>query len=244
MNTKETSLIIEGKTIYIPAMGDGWIAVDKPTGISVHNTPGKDLCSLLSDAIGNSVELQNRFGCRDNFRIFPVNRIDKETSGIVLFGLNKAITAFMGKQFEARSVRKSYIALIHGNPATGNGYWEMPLTKKSGGRKNPAGSGKKVPCKTRYEIIDRSEHYTLIRCEPVTGRKHQIRRHAKLNKTPVTGDTIYGSEKSIRFLREKCDFHRMGLHARELVFRLQDGRKQVVSTPIPESFIRMIEADR
>ena len=102
--------------------------------------------------------------------------------------------------------------------------WDFPLSKTAGGRNNPAGEGKRVPCRTRYKILEQSPHYALLDVEPVTGRKHQIRRHAKLSGHPVTGDTRYGSARSIEYLRTQKSFTGLGLHCRQLEFTLPEDK--------------------
>ncbi len=236
----------EEADIIIAAFGIGWIALNKPCGLSIHNDPGQDLSSLLRQFLKQNPGFSDDTQYDKTFGVNPVNRIDLETSGIVLFGLQKKTTSFFSAQFQQRNVKKRYIALVHGhpepNPASQS--WEMPLTQKAGGRKSPAGTGKKVNCKTNYHVLETSDHYSLIECEPYTGRKHQIRRHAKLNGTPITGDKKYGSPRSIRFLEENCSYTRLGLHSLSLSITTPDGKEVVIESIIPEEFIRMIESDK
>lgn len=240
------NIFFEDFTIPVLASGKGWIVVDKPCGLSIHNDPGRDLCSIVGDDFKKNRELSEQQAYDRNSGVNPVNRIDRDTSGIILLGLNKETTAFLGRQFQERSVVKKYIALVHGYPdleKTGD-FWEMRLTAKAGGRKNPAGSGKKLPCSTKYRVLEKSVHYSLIECELLTGRKHQIRRHAKLNKTPITGDKKYGSPKSIQYLTDNCDYKRLGLHSRELQMMTPDGERLTIESPTPPEFMRLIKNDQ
>lgn len=240
------SISVEDFTIPVLVSGKGWIVVDKPCGLSIHNDPGRDLCSIVNDDFKKNRALGEQQAYDRNSGVNPVNRIDRDTSGIILLGLNKETTAFFGHQFQQRSVVKKYSALVHGDPApkeTG-GLWEMRLTAKAGGRKNPAGSGKKLPCSTKYRVLEKSVHYSLIDCELLTGRKHQIRRHAKLNKTPITGDKKYGSPKSIQYLIDNCDYKRLGLHSRELQMITPDGERVTIESPTPPEFMRLIKNDQ
>jgi hypothetical protein len=100
--------------IPIIASGSGWLAVDKPSGLSVHNDPGKDLCSLLtrqfeSDATDQSADLPH-----GPFRLHPVHRLDKETSGVLLLAWDKAVFRHFSEAFAAGRVSKRYLALVHG----------------------------------------------------------------------------------------------------------------------------------
>ncbi len=105
--------------------------------------------------------------------------------------------------------------------------WDYPLSRTAGGRKDPAGRGRLVNCMTRYRVLRQSSHYSFLEIELMTGRKHQIRRHAKLSGHPVTGDTRYGSKKSIRYLKNNLSYHRLGLHCKSLEF-VPPGQKEKV----------------
>jgi 23S rRNA-/tRNA-specific pseudouridylate synthase len=89
-------------------------------------------------------------------------------------------------------------------------------------------------------------HYSLVEIQPLTGRKHQIRRHAKLAGHPVVGDRRYGSARSISYLARHCDFDRLGLHAYALTIRLPEASaaRTFRSPGLPASMVRLIEADR
>ena len=246
MKNDQRHIKFKDGSILIAAHGIGWVALDKPCGISIHNDPGQDLSSVLKQYLEQDPDFSEEIQYDKTFGVNPVNRIDLETSGIVLFGVQKKTTAFFSGQFQERNVKKRYIALVHGHPETGTSdqSWEMPLTPKAGGRKNPAGTGKKVNCITQYHVLETSDHYSLIECEPYTGRKHQIRRHAKLNGTPITGDKKYGSPRSIRFLEENCSYSRLGLHSLSLSITTPDGKEVIIKSQVPEEFIRMIEGDK
>lgn len=228
-------IVCDDITIPVLASGAGWVAVDKPCGLSIHNEPGNDLCSIVAE------------GLKENaFSVNPVNRIDRDTSGVILLGLDKPTTSFLGRQFQERGVVKKYIALVHGQPGVTKetGLWEMRLADKPGGRKNPVGQGKKKECLTKYEVLATSIHYSLIECELLTGRKHQIRRHARLNKTPITGDKRYGSPKSLGYLSVNCDYHRLGLHSCELKIITPEKKALTIKSPTPPEFLRMIRDDQ
>ncbi len=232
--------------IPVVTYGNGWIVVEKPCGISIHNDPGKDLCSITVEFLNQNNQFAEKISYDRGFGVSPVNRIDRDTSGIILLGLQKEITAFFSRQFEQRSVVKKYVAIVHGHPESEGKelIWNSPLSPKAGGRKNPAGAGSKVACTTKYRVLDRSPHYSLIECELLTGRKHQIRRHAKLNKTPITGDKKYGSPRSIKYLEENCDFTRLGLHSQSLAITTPEGERVVVESQTPSEFFRLIESDK
>lgn len=252
-------ITINYKSIQIPVLdsGKGWLAVDKPAGLTVHNDTGKDLCSIARDYIQKKPSLFEQVCIDTDFGIHPVHRLDKETSGVLLLAADRKTFTYLSKQFDSRSVKKQYIAILHGLLAPNIAHtvsetddhwetWKWPLAKDAGGRKNPAGSGQKKPCETRYRVMEQSVHYTMVEVELLTGRKHQIRRHAKLAKHPVIGDTRYGSERAIKFLKENCAFDRLGLHARSLTFQApgNQGTQTVETKEIPIQMQALFEKDK
>lgn len=221
-----------------------WVAVEKPAGISVHNDPGKDMISRV----------QSLPEIKDNAPIFPVHRLDKDTSGVLLLARDKTVAAQLSDTFAQHRVKKKYTALVHGqiiDPLPDCGYfqWTWSLTQKAEGRNHPQGKGKRVSCETRFTIVQTSPHYTLLDIRLITGRKHQIRRHAKLAGHPVVCDKRYGSKRSIHFLNNTHGFTRMGLHCRslELDLPMDDDtiKRTTIQSPNPcKDLIRLIESDR
>jgi 23S rRNA-/tRNA-specific pseudouridylate synthase len=108
------------------------------------------------------------------------------------------------------------------------------------------GGGPKQLCETRYRIIDASTHYTMVEIELFTGRKHQIRRHAKLAGHPVVGDARYGSDRAIKYLKGNCGFDRLGLHARSLTFELPDeqGAQTIETSELPAQVRALFKNDQ
>ncbi|MFA5906502.1 MAG: RNA pseudouridine synthase [Desulfobacula sp.] len=223
----------------------GWLAVDKPCGVSVHNEPGQDLMSLLMQKIETDPLLKERLGIASMFKVQPVHRLDRETSGVILFSVNGKTLKTLSDLFVKGLVRKQYTALVHGTfdskkESREYGKWCFPLSKEAGGRNNPAGDGKLVPCCTKFKVIRETHHYALLDIELKTGRKHQIRRHAKLSGHPVTGDTRYGSAKSVKYLQTQKSYHRLGLHCRQLEFTLT-GEKGMISITSENPLAEMIQ---
>ncbi|MCP3943624.1 MAG: RNA pseudouridine synthase [Desulfobacteraceae bacterium] len=147
--------------------------------------------------------------------------------------------------FAQGKVKKQYRALVHGNFESdqARGTWNTPLSKQSGGRTDPKGKGKKQEAVTRYRVLEQSPHYALLDIELFTGRKHQIRRHAKLACHPVVGDKRYGSVRAIDFLKEQRDFFGMGLQSYYLEFR-DNNRTIVLNQPdIPMDMGRLLNED-
>ncbi|MCP4115415.1 MAG: RNA pseudouridine synthase [Desulfobacteraceae bacterium] len=233
--------------IDILKTGQGWLCVEKPFGMSVHNEPGHDLLSILATRIRGDEALMTTLGIDSGFEIHPVHRLDRDTSGVILLATQPATLSALSTLFQTGAVKKTYIALVHGNFDLAPGavqVWDTPLSKEAGGRTNPKGRGKRVRAETRYKLLDQSAHYALLEIELLTGRKHQIRRHAKLGGHPVTGDRRYGSKRSVAFLRENQDFHRLGLHSFSIEFVLDKVSHTIRSRSIPPEIQTLLDNDR
>lgn len=237
--------------IEVIGAGLGWLAVDKPAGLTVHNAPGRDLCARVERMLRDDATLRERVRPAGDGGVHPAHRLDRETSGVVLLAVDREVLRFFGAQFEARQVVKRYVALLHGclaPPDTGDrwGTWRWGLSGAAAGRRNPAGSGRKQACETRFRVIGHSLHYTRVEIDLGTGRKHQIRRHAALAGHPVVGDARYGSTRAVTYLRQNKGFERLALHSRELTLRLPGAiRRQTLATAaFPPAFEALFAADR
>jgi len=243
------SVIAAGEVrIPLVACGSRWLVVEKPCGLSIHNDPGSDLCSLVLAAV--------RAGClpalgRDIAAIHAAHRLDRDTSGIVMLAGGSKALAFFGGQFAAKTVRKHYLAVVHGrlempSAERERADWSWPLTAAAAGRNDPLGKGKRIPCTTRWRTLAHSPHYSLVECEPLSGRKHQIRRHAKLAGHPVVGDRRYGSVRALNYLRRHRHFNRLGLHAHALTLHLPGDTQPTTfqSGGLPEAMRKLLDMDR
>ena len=223
--------------IKIIEQGQGWICAEKPGGISVHNDPGRDMISELKKSLGpGSTKI-----------LQPVHRLDKETSGLLLVATDRDSLTDLSDLFAEGKVTKRYKALVHGHfdhPDQARGTWDTPLTKSAGGRADPRGQGKRIESLTRYRVLDQSLHYTLLDIELLTGRKHQIRRHAKLAGHPVVGDPRYGSPRALEFLKTQKQFDAMGLHACFLKFKDKDRTVTLELPDLPLEVARLFEEDK
>lgn len=201
----------------------GWLAVYKPTGISVHNDPQEDLCARVRAQIEADAVLCRAVGLDKAWGVHAVHRLDRDTSGVLILATRADLFSALSKLFSRHEVDKRYLAVVHGraegsDPATATGEWSWPLSTKAGGRNRPAGTGKRRPSSTRFRVERFNERYTLLSCEPVSGRQHQIRRHAKLAGHPVVGDRRYGSKRALQYLKSAYGEVRLSLHAWQLSF--------------------------
>ncbi len=236
-------------TLQILASGKGWVAVDKPAGLSVHNDPGKDLYTRLSLLLKADSDLRKATGLDPENRLNAVHRLDRETSGVILLAGDKFVHRHFAAQFEARTVHKIYMAVLHGHLYRKDNTdqfldWKWSLTKTPGGRKDPRGKGPRKACTTLVRVLDYSDHYSLVECKLLSGRKHQIRRHAKLAGHPVVGDRRYGSKRALDFLRTTHNFKRLGLHAARLEIQLPGGSPAIIhAATLPDEIQRLFTGD-
>jgi len=194
------------------------IAVDKPEGLAA--IPTRD---------GQGGSLLETLSAERGERLYVVHRIDKGTSGVIAFARNAEAHRRLNRQFEARSVEKTYLALVHGVVAQENGMIDEPLRQFGSGRVaiDPE-RGK--PSVTEYEVIGRSRSYTLVQAYPRTGRRHQIRVHLYHLGHPIVGEPLYGERTT-----QKA-FPRLMLHALKLTLQSPSGQRITIEAPIPESF--------
>jgi tRNA pseudouridine65 synthase len=176
------------------------VVANKPSGLLVHRGWDDDEDVALfrvRDAVGAHVNV--------------VHRLDRATSGVLLFARNREATARLCADFEAGRVEKRYLALVRGQPPA-SGVIDHPIPKTEG--------GERVAAITRYRLIQRSsvDRCSLVEALPETGRLHQIRRHLKHISHPVIGDVNYGSGAINRHYRAVYQLHRLALHAQLLAF--------------------------
>ena len=175
------------------------VVVDKPSGLSVHR--GDDAgttfaMNLTRDTIGQWV--------------YPVHRLDRATSGVLVFALSSEHAARMHELFRNREVEKSYLALVRGKPPQ-TGVIDSPMAKKEG--------GPDVEAFTEFTTLFVAEHrLSLVEARPRTGRRHQIRRHLRRIDHPLAGDVKYGNGADNRRYRAELGLYRLGLHAKTLSF--------------------------
>jgi 23S rRNA-/tRNA-specific pseudouridylate synthase len=235
--------------LTILAAGAGWLAVDKPAGLSVHNDPGRDLLGRLAFQIRDDRKLRRTTGLGAGSRLNAVHRLDRETSGVILLAGEQTVHRHFAAQFEARKVDKRYHAILYGHlePDAGTDRliaWKWTLTKTPGGRKNPRGKGPRSTCTTLVHVLGHSDHYTLVECRLLTGRKHQIRRHARQAGHFVAGDRRYGSKRALEFLQRRRHFKRLALHASRLDIQLPGGKPAAIhAAALPGEMQRLLDED-
>jgi tRNA pseudouridine65 synthase len=190
------------------------LAVNKPSGMLVHRGWARDgaVAMLLArDLAGRHV--------------FPVHRLDRGTSGVLLLALSSAAAHRAQELFAAGRVRKRYLALVRGIPPE-RGVIDHPVPRSPG--------GPRVPAVTEFRRLGTFERYALLEVVPLTGRLHQIRRHLKHLSHPLIGDVLYGKGEHNRLFRGRFGLHRLALHALELSLdHPEDGTPLCLRAPLP-----------
>ncbi len=215
MNSPELRILSEGP---------GWVAVDKPSGLSTHNVSPTGAL----DALTKLTQLLNAKPAQ----LSPVHRLDKDTSGVLLFATSRESASKLQTAFSASDrVQKFYRAVFRGK-LEGEGLWDFPISDKAEGRENPAGKlADRKPSATRYTVLRSSDFLTEARVELLSGRQHQIRKHSRLAKHGIVGDTRYGELSHARKMASLYGVSRLMLHAERLILLDID-----VTAPAPLEF--------
>ncbi|HEX2011463.1 MAG TPA: pseudouridine synthase [Roseateles sp.] len=192
------------------------VAIDKPAGLLVHRSAldaHEDVFALqlLRDQLGRPV--------------WPAHRLDKGTSGLLLFALSSEVASALGQAFEAGAMKKRYLALVRGWPAASEGLIDHGLARDP----ERASAGQELlPARTAWRRLARVEwplasdarfpttRGALLECRPESGRRHQIRRHLKHIAHPIIGDATHGKGPLNRALAGYLGRQRLWLHGLEL----------------------------
>lgn len=190
---------------------DYLVAINKPHGLLVHRTKiatdvSEFALQLLRDQLGQYV--------------YPCHRLDRKTSGVLLFALDEDTNSLMQQKFAESKVQKKYLAIVRGY-TNDKGIIDYPLKKDNKILQEAV---------TAYKTLDRTElnipssgnptsRYSLVEVEPLTGRMHQIRKHFAHIFHPIIGDRPHGCNKQNKLFKDKWDMTTMMLHANLLKFQ-------------------------
>lgn len=215
------------------------LVINKPAGIQVHPSINERKTTIangllayfpaISDIHDNSTEGFLRPGV--------VHRLDKDTSGIMIFGKNKRSFAALKNLFKKRLVSKKYIALVSSVPKEKHGFITKSLAKANDYKKQTIANNKtrtKIRAAvTEFAVLEEFTDCSLLEIKPQTGRMHQIRVHLASLGHPILGDFLYGDKKGLSLSKKTPE--RQLLHASELSFELDD-QEYSFSAPLPSDF--------
>ncbi len=204
-----------------------FIAIHKPPGLLVHRT------RISEDEIFVLQILRNQI----DQRVYPVHRLDRGTSGVLLFGLSSEAAAGFSSLIRDKQIEKKYLTLIRGFvEATGTVDYALKL-HDSEERQDAVTHFKRLSQNELPWAVNRypTSRYSLVEARPETGRWHQIRRHFAHLRHPIIGDHKHGDNKHNNFFREKLGFGRMMLHASVLKFIHPFTQEEVcIKAPLEE----------
>jgi tRNA pseudouridine65 synthase len=210
-----------------------YIAVDKPSGLQVHR-------SWISEE--NEQFLLQRLRDQIGQRVYTIHRLDRPTSGVILFALSSEAARMMCGVFERREVEKSYLAVVRGYTEA-QGHIDYPLQEEPHKPAQEAITDYRTLATVELPIpIGRYQtaRYSLVAIQPLTGRSRQIRKHFHHIFHPLIGDTSHGEGRHNRLFREYFDVQRLLLHAWQLRFRHPlSGEAITITAPLPEAFARL-----
>ena len=216
------------------------LVIDKPAGLPVHRGPK------------GGANLETSFdGLRFGLPRPPVlaHRLDKDTSGCLVLGRHRKATASLGLLFKHGKIDKTYWTVVEGGPTEDEGTIDLPLGRLNAERgwwQKPDPEGQSAV--TNWKVLGRSDGLAWLAMEPVTGRTHQLRVHAAAMGWPIVGDNIYGTQASLRRLRNEQYIPRFGepilhLHSREIGIPISKNKEPVrVVAPAPAHLHERLKA--
>lgn len=221
---------------------DSFIAINKPAGLlsipdRMQSEPS--LKDMLLEKYGN---------------IFTVHRLDKDTSGIILFAKTEAAHKYLSQLFEERKIEKYYQGLVIGSPAQKKGTMDAPISEHPTHKGLMVVHRKGKPSITDYEVLEDLKHFSLVQFQLHTGRTHQIRVHCKNMGHPLACDELYGDGKPILLSSLKKKFklsrhdeeerpmlNRLALHSYRLKFTDTDAKTIDLVAELPKDIRALLQ---
>jgi len=229
-------------TPFIIFETDHWIALNKPYGLlSIPDREGKDpsLKQILQDKYG---------------QIFTVHRLDRNTSGIILFAKDESTHKFLSLSFEERIVQKFYVGIVNGILPEKKGTIDQPIAENTTKRGVMIIHKRGKPSVTDFEVQEEFGKYSFVRFQIHTGRTHQIRVHMQYLSHPIVCDELYGDPTPILIsaikrkfklskneLEERPIMNRLALHAAELHFTDPSGNKYKLEAEMPKDMRALLQ---
>ncbi len=212
------------------------LVINKPPGLTMHPGAGR-ASGTLANAVAARVPQILTLG--GGLRPGIVHRLDKDTSGLLVVAKAAQALTSLQEQVAARSVRRTYLAIVRGNLAGESGTIDAPIGRHTRHRTKMAVQAGGRRAVTRYRVLERLKHFTLVAADLLTGRTHQIRVHFAHLGHPVAGDRLYGAGS------DDLGIGRQALHAVRLQFRHpRSGDDLVFEAAPPPDFAQALERAR
>jgi 23S rRNA pseudouridine1911/1915/1917 synthase len=228
----EASLYGEDIPLAVLHEDASFLAINKPAGMVVHPGAGNRTGTLVHALLHRDPALAwpgqpERAGI--------VHRLDRDTSGVILVAKTVRAHEALSRQFRDRSIRKTYLALVHGDVKSG-GTIDLPIGRHPTERKRMSVIGKPARAATsEYEPLERFGTFTLVEVRPRTGRTHQIRVHLAAKGWPIVGDRVYGA-------RARSPISRQALHAAAIELEHPDEKSRLcIEAPLAADMEALVE---
>lgn len=207
---------------------------NKPFDMPTHPSHGH-----YGDTVGNALAFRYRSQSSAPYIFRPVNRLDRNTSGVLLIARNQLAAGRLNAALRRGEIRKTYLAVLVGELPSGEGVIDKPLHRTAESiivREVCSPDAPDAdPARTEYRVLASRGGYSLVEAHPITGRTHQLRVHFASLGHPILGDDLYGSPSPL--------IPRQALHAYRLSFsHPADGHRMEVSAPLPADFDSVIRA--
>jgi 23S rRNA pseudouridine1911/1915/1917 synthase len=223
------------------------VVIDKPAGLVVHPAAGHADQTLVNALLFHVKDLS---GVGGELRPGIVHRLDKDTSGVMVIAKHDAAHRKLTANWNSERVRKEYLALVYGTPASDRGTVDAPIGRDPRDRKRMAVVPEGRRAITDYEVAERVRYASLLRCRLRTGRTHQIRVHLKHLGHPIVGDPVYSGPQwrgipDKRVQKALSSLERQMLHAAKITFEHpSSGVAMTFEAPLPADFRAVLEVLR
>ena len=202
---------------------ENFIVVNKESGIAVQGgTKSKK----------NLIDIFSKSKIFENGKPYSVHRLDKDTSGVFIIAKNRDTAKLFTSLFRLRKIHKTYLAICYGELETNKGIFDQDLVRYEGSKKIIENS------KTTYKVLDKNSNCTLMEMNPITGRKHQLRKQLSLVGNPIYGDDKYAFGKNLKTKNKE-----LMLHSYKIKFII-NNKKYTFKALLPDYFKKLIKTKR
>jgi len=220
---KPTNDVIKENEDLIIDDNENFIVVNKESGIAVQGgTKSKK----------NLIDIFSKSKIFANSKPYSVHRLDKDTSGVFIIAKNRDTAKLFTSLFRLRKIHKTYLAICYGEIETNKGVFDQELIRYEGNKKIIENS------KTFYKVIDKNSTCSLLEMNPITGRKHQLRKQLSLIGHPIYGDDKYTFEKNFKTKNKE-----LMLHSYKIKFII-NNKKYTYKALLPKYFKKILETKR